>query len=269
MNKEEILKLLGENIKLDILLEYITHNAVMEKAHSKRLSYQKYAVESEAKINSTIHHSKFYLSEILCAIIAYTLTFLVLKFLVNIKNTILLIVLVLIIGGNIGYFISIASEKLAKYMEKDELLKLEEELHEEKQVIESCKIVEDNFNEIIEKIRRKIHQNLDRIKLNYDGDIYLLSIINSYILLSTNKCNSIRECERLLQNSNLRKNNYNIVLYLEKNESFEEYYKRYIDEVNFGLDKKERDILKNIPNIDTSYQEAIIKTANECKNLID
>ena len=269
MNKEEILKLIGENIKLDILLEYINHNEVMATAHTKRLNYQKYAVDSESKINSVIHKSKFYLSEITTAIISFTLTFLVLKFLVNIKSTILLIVLVLIIGGNIGYFLNIASEKLATFMEKDNLLKLDEELHEEKQVIESCNVVEQNFKEIIEKVRRKTHENLDKIKLNYDGDIYLQSLIYSYLLLNFDKCNNIRECEKYIQDNHLREKDYNIVLYLEKNESFEEYFKRYIDEANFGLDKKERDILKNIPQINSSYQKAILETANECKNLID
>lgn len=269
MNKEELLKLLGENIKLDILLEYINHNEVLEKAHTKRLNYQKYAVESEAKINSIIHKSKYYLSEVLCAAIAYTITFILLKIILKIKSIILLIVLVLIIGGNIGYLLNILSEKLAKEMEKDNLLQVEEELHQEKEVVESTKEVEKNFNEIIEIVRRKTHNNLDKIKLNYDGDIYLESIIYSYLLIDSNKCSNIRECEKYIQDNNLRNKSYNIDLYLEKNESFEEYYKRYIDEANFGLDKKERDILKNISPINSSYQESINRTANECKNLID
>ena len=210
MNKEELLKSLGENIKLDILLEYINHNEVLVKAHTKRLNYQKYAVESEAKINSIIHKSKFYLSEVLCAAIAYTITFLLLKFLVNIKSTLLLIVLVLIIGGNIGYLLNILSEKLAKKMEKDNLLQVEEELHQEKEVVESTKVVEKNFNEIIEIVRRKTHNNLDKIKLNYDGDIYLESIIYSYLLIDSNKCSNIRECEKYIQDNNLRSKNYNI-----------------------------------------------------------
>lgn len=269
MNKEEILKLLGENIKLDILLEYINHNEVMEAAHTKRLACQRKALETESKINSILHNSKFYLSEITSALISFILTFIILKYLIKLKSIILLIVLVLVIGGNIGYFLNSLSENIAKIIEKDKILPLKEELHKQKETIESCKIVENSFGEIIETIRKKIHANLDNIKLNYDGDIYLLSIINAYLLLITNMRNSIQECEKYFQENNLRDNNCNIVLYLEKGESFEDYYNRYMDEVKFGLKQKERDILKNIPPIDTTYQDTIIKTANECKNLID
>ena len=269
MNKEEIIKLLGENIKLDILSEYITQNEIFSKAHNKRLNYQKYILDTESKINSVIHKCKFYLSEMTTSVIGIILVFIILQYIMKINNMIILVIVSIILGGITGHFLSILSEKIARSLEKDNLLKLEEELHEEKQVVESCKVAEDNYNEIIEVVRRKTHNNLDKIKLNYDGDIYLLSIINSYILLKTDKCNNIRECEKFIQENDLRKNDYNIVLYLEKNESFEEYYKRYIDEAKFGLDKKERDILKNISPIDKSYQDSIIRTTNECKNLID
>ncbi|MBR3897741.1 MAG: hypothetical protein IKJ43_00485 [Bacilli bacterium] len=262
-------KNIGKNIKYYLLMVYIKCHPVYKEALNERGKYIKEISMTVSKVDKAIKSSKLNIPEEICTLIGYLLTFLVLKFLLNIKNVALMIILILIIGAFIGIGLSKILSKLSMKNASKELKNIEEEKNEIISKLSSIKEGMSGFDNLLSTLMDEIKKNAKGLKLEYETDEYFFYFLYLYVILDTEEVSDVTSIinklkESVTQNSKV----YNPYLDVQKGEKFDEYFIRNIKEVNYELPKDYVDkFMTELPFI-KDHQKEIDGYARDCYKIL-